>query len=542
MGAKQRKDGYVEGNDYIVSWCVGHLVGLADAFDYNEKYGKWRREDLPIMPDTWKHTIFDDKKKQFNTLRRLMNHKDVESLVCATDAGREGELIFRFVYQMAGCTKPFSRLWISSMEERAIKAGFANLKDGSEYDPLYHSANCRAKADWLVGINATRLFSTLYGKTLNVGRVQTPTLALLIERQQQISGFIKEKYYKVNLDLGGVEASSEHIQDPQEATKIQTACHNRRAVCHSIIRELKTVTPPKLFDLTALQRESNRMFGYTAQQTLTAAQKLYEAKLITYPRTDSRYITTDMAAKIPALVQAAVGLTAISAPQTINAERLVNDEKVSDHHAIIPTLGKSASLSSTESSILSLIAVRLLCAVASEHIYEKVTAIFDCNGYSFTAKGKVIIAEGWKSLTNSTENSSALPPLIQGQVFQVTAAKATDHYTQPPKSHTEATLLSAMESAGAGLGTPATRAAVIEKLVRSGFVTRSERQLIPTPDGEKLIKILPASLKSPALTAEWENALTQIAQGKTRPENFMRSINEMVRMLVSQHTVREENL
>jgi len=293
LGARDRKDGYIEGNGYIVSWCVGHLAGLADAYEYDEKYGKWRREDLPIIPEDWKYTIFKGKDKQFKILRSLMNRKDVESLVCATDAGREGELIFRFVYHLAGCKKPFSRLWISSMEETAIKAGFDNMKDGTEYDPLYHSAICRAKADWLIGINATRLFSTLYNRTLNVGRVQTPTLAMLAERQGKISGFVKEKYHRVHLDMdgGAIIAQSKQIPDPQEAANIQTACHNQQAVCVSLTKEQKTISPPKLFDLTALQRESNKLFGYTAQETLNMAQKLYEAKLITYPRYSDNGIT-----------------------------------------------------------------------------------------------------------------------------------------------------------------------------------------------------------------------------------------------------------
>ena len=559
LGAKDRKDGYIEGNGYIVSWCVGHLVGLADAYEYNEQYGKWRREDLPIIPDDWKYVVFNGKDKQFNILRGLMNRKDVASLVCATDAGREGELIFRFVYNMAKCNKPFTRLWISSMEESAIKAGFANMKDGTEYDPLYYSAICRAKADWIIGINATRLFSTLYNKTLNVGRVQTPTLAMLAERQQKISSFVKDKYHRVKLDMDGgtVTAQSETITDPQEATTIQTACHNQQAVCISITKEQKTVSPPKLFDLAALQRDSNRMFGYTAQQTLDAAQKLYELKLITYPRTDSRYITSDMAANIPALAQNAAefvgfGIGEIGEPVPVNAGQIVNDAKVSDHHAIIPTanVGKITipNITDIERDIIALIALRLVYAVGDKHIYEAITAVFDCGGYSFTAKGRVTIAEGWKENSHVRDkddndpDSGTLPPISEGQTFNNVAATVTEHYTQPPPSFTEATLLSAMENAGAkettgeaerrGLGTPATRAAVIEKLVNGGFIARKGRQLIPTPDGENLIKILPDPLKSPELTADWENALTLIAKGEADPDSFMRDIEEMARALV----------
>ena len=569
LGARERKDGYTEGGGYIVSWCVGHLVGLADAYEYNEQYGKWRREDLPIVPDAWKYVVFDGKRKQFDTLRGLMNRPDVESLVCATDAGREGELIFRFVYQMAGCKKPFSRLWISSMEESAIKKGFAELRDGHDYDPLYYSAICRAKADWLIGINATRLFSTLYGKTLNVGRVQTPTLAMLTERSAKISGFVKEKYHIVRLDLdtggGAIAAQGEHIKSIEDAKAIQTACHGRQAVCVSLLTEQKAVSPPKLFDLTALQREANRLFGYTAQQTLDAAQKLYESKLITYPRTDSRYITSDMAAGLPALTQTAAAFIGAGTVTAINTGQVVNDAKVSDHHAIIPTaeLGKAdiTKLTDTGRNILSLTAARLVCAVGEKHVYEAVTAAFECGGHSFTAKGRVTIADGWKTVDahfrnalklkdEDGNNDGALPPIAEGQTFDNAATTVTEHYTQPPKPYTEDTLLSAMENAGAedttdeaerrGLGTPATRAAVIEKLVNGGFIKRSGRQLIPTPDGENLIKILPGALKSPALTAEWENALTQIAKGETRPDGFMRGIENMARSLVTDNAAPAE--
>ena len=561
LGARERKDGYVEGNGYIVSWCVGHLVGLADAYEYDEKYGKWKREDLPIVPDTWKYAIFDGKKKQFNILRTLMNRPDVESLVCATDAGREGELIFRFVYEMAGCKKPFKRLWISSMEESAIKKGFAEMRDGSEYDPLYYSAMCRAKADWLIGINATRLFSTLYNKTLNVGRVQTPTLAMLTERQQKISGFVKEKYHVVSLgmdaDGGSITARSVHITDPREAETIRAAADKKAAVCVSLTREQKTVSPPKLFDLTALQREANRLFGFTAQQTLDAAQKLYEAKLITYPRTDSNFISSDMAAGIPVLAQTAANFIGMGAEEMgvdipVNVAQVVNDKKVSDHHAIIPTaqVGKAdiSGITDTEREIVSLIAFQLVRAVGDKHVYEAVTAIFECNGYSFTAKGKVIIADGWKMNTHikDTDNdpdSGTLPPISEGQMFDNAAAAVTEHYTQPPKPYSEADLLLAMENAGAkdttneaerkGLGTPATRAAVIEKLVNSGFITRKGRQLLPTKDGENLIAILPAVLTSPALTAEWENTLTQIAKGEVHPHVFINDIEDMARLLVT---------
>jgi DNA topoisomerase-3 len=555
-----------EGGGYIVSWCVGHLVGLADAYEYDERYGKWRREDLPIVPADWKYVIFDAKRKQFNILRSLMNRKDVDRLVCATDAGREGELIYRFVYLMAGCKKPFKRLWISSMEESAIKAGFANLKDGSDRDPLYYSALCRAKADWLIGINATRLFSTLYGKTLNVGRVQTPTLAMLTARSAAVSGFVKEKYYlaRLNLDTegGGIAARSAKIPAADEAEKIRAAADGKTAVCVSLTKERKTVPPPKLFDLTALQRESNRLFGLTAQQTLDAAQKLYEAKLLTYPRTDSRCLTSDMAVMLPGLVNAGaafIGAGDDKPPLACNTAQVINDAKVSDHHAIIPTaeLAKTdiSKLPEPERRLLSLVSSRLVCAVGEKHVYEAVTAVLDCGGHSFTAKGKTVIADGWKAIETrfisvpklkdadaGTEDGGALPPIAEGQTFNNAAAAVTEHYTKPPAPYTEDTLLAAMESAGAsetnedaerkGLGTPATRAAVIEKLVNGGFVARRGKQLIPTPDGETLIKILPDTLTSPALTSEWENALTLIAKGRERPDSFMRGIEDMARSLV----------
>ena len=570
LGAKQRKDGYIEGNGYIISWCIGHLLGLADASDYNEQYGKWRREDLPIIPDIWKYVIFDSKKKQLNILRDLMHRKDVKGLVCATDAGREGELIFRFVYQLTNCRKPFSRLWISSMEENAIRKGFAEMKDGCDYDALYHSALCRAKADWLIGINATRLFSTIYNKTLNVGRVQTPTLAMLTDRSLKISGFVKEKYHIVRLDMdtgsGVIAAWSEHIKDPEEAMRIQTACQNRQAVCISIKNEQKAISPPKLFDLTSLQRECNRLFGYTAMQTLDTAQKLYESKLITYPRTDSRYLTSDMEAGLSVLAQTAAALIGVDAPMTANTGQFINNSKVSDHHAIIPTAGVAdtgiAKLTENERNVITLIASRLVSALGEKHIYEAINANFDCNGHSFTAKGKTVIADGWKAVDihfkktlkiNDTDadeeggdaGNSAMPQISEGQTFDGATATVIEHFTKPPKPYTEDTLLSSMENAGAddttndaerrGLGTPATRAAIIEKLVTSGFATRKGRQIIPTEDGVNLIKILPDAIKTPALTADWENSLAQIAKGERSPDDFMRSIEKMTRTLVSEN-------
>lgn len=563
LGIKERKDGYIKGGGYIVSWCVGHLVGLAQADAYGEQYKKWSYEALPILPQEWQYTIAADKGKQFKILKDLMHRADVSDVVNACDAGREGELIFRFVYEVAKCNKPMRRLWISSMEDEAIRRGFADLKDGREYDALFASALCRAKADWIIGINATRLFSCLHGKTLNVGRVQTPTLKMLVDRDAAITSFKKEKYYVVLLSLGGAEASSERIRAADEAETLKTACETSQAVCVSLTREKKTEQPPRLFDLTSLQREANRIFGYTAKQTLDLAQALYEKRLLTYPRTDSQFLTDDMgetAASIAALLCGKLPFMQ-GADFKPDVSRTLDSKKVSDHHAIIPTmeLAKTelATLPESERNILTLAGARLLFAAAEPHVYEAVTAVFSCAGQSFTAKGKTVLAAGWKELerlfkatlkgkpdTDDEENNLALdaPPFAEGQSFEHPAAKVTAHDTTPPKPHNEATLLSAMERAGSaetdedaerrGLGTPATRAAVIEKIVKSGFAERRGKQLLPTKDGHNLVCVLPETLTSPQLTAEWENALTQIAKGAADPDSFMQGIEDMARELV----------
>ena len=565
LGIKGKQDGYIEGGGYLISWCVGHLVQLAEAAAYGEQYKKWSFDSLPILPEEWQYAVDPDKGKQFKTIKELMHRADVSEVVNACDAGREGELIFRFVYEVAGCKKPMRRLWISSMEDGAIKAGFASLKDGRDYDALFASALCRAKADWLIGINATRLFSCLYGKTLNVGRVQTPTLKMLTDRDAAISHFQKEKYYHVRLDLSGAEAASERISDKAEADALKGACEAETAVCVSLTREKKTAAPPKLFDLTSLQREANRIFGYTAKQTLDLAQSLYEKKLLTYPRTDSSYLTDDMeetAAKVIALL---CGTLPFMAGMGFSPEiaRVLNSKKVSDHHAIIPTmeLAKTdlSALPESEKNILTLAGARLLFATAAPHIYETVTAVFSCAGADFTARGKTVLAGGWKDLERryratlkdkpeADDEDSAdgtLPELAEGQSFDNPAAKVTEHDTTPPKPHNEASLLSAMERAGnedtdpdaerKGLGTPATRAAVIEKLVSSGFVERKGKQLIPTKDGNNLVCILPDNLTSPKLTAEWENNLTQIAKGAADPAEFLSGIEAMARELVKSY-------
>lgn len=572
LGVKEKKDGYIEGGGYLISWCVGHLVELAEAAAYGEQYKKWSYETLPILPEEWQYTVAADKGKQFATLKELMHRADVSEVVNACDAGREGELIFRFVYGVAQCNKPMRRLWISSMEDAAIKAGFADLKDGRDYDALYASALCRAKADWIIGINATRLFSCLYDKTLNVGRVQTPTLKMLVDRGEAISHFKKEKYYHVRLDLSGAEAVNERISDREKADALKAACEAETAVCVSLTKEKKTAAPPKLFDLTSLQREANKIYGYTAKQTLDLAQTLYEKRLLTYPRTDSAFLTDDMgdtAAKTVTMLSGKLPFME-GAEFTPDVSRTLDSSKVSDHHAIIPTmeLAKTdiATLPESERNILTLAGARLIFAAAEPHIFEAVTAVFSCADTEFTARGKTVLAGGWKDLERryratlkgkpdpedaDSDGENTLPELSEGQSFESPTAKVTEHFTTPPKPHNEATLLSAMERAGneetdpdaerRGLGTPATRAAVIEKLVKSGFAERKGKQLIPTQNGAALVSILPDMLTSPQLTAEWENNLTQIAKGAADAGDFMQRIEAMARELVKENATADKD-
>ena len=561
IGAAEKQNGYWQGGGYLVSWCIGHLVSFAEAGQYDEKYCKWRYEDLPILPQPWQFIVPDEKKQQFEVLRALLNRPDVDSVTAATDAGREGELIFRFVYQMAGCTKPVKRLWISSMEDAAIREGFANLCPDSDYDALYQSALCRAKADWLVGINATRLFSVLYHKTLTVGRVQTPTLKMLVDRDAKILRFQKERYYTVGIQSGSLKADSGCIADAETANSLKEKCTSAVAVCTSVKREKKTEQPPKLYDLTTLQREANRLFGFTAKQTLDYAQQLYEKKLLTYPRTDSQYLTEDMGQTAQHLVSDLLGLLPFAQGLGLTPEvgRILNSKKVSDHHAIIPTSEfvkqGFTGLAESESKLMNLVCSKLLCAVAAPHEYETVTAVFSCAGNEFTAKGKTVLVPGWKeidqrfrsNLKADTEEEvlNTLPEPAEGQSFSV-MANVSEHFTSPPKAYTEDTLLSAMERAGAedmpeeaerkGLGTPATRAAILEKLAQMGFVQRKGKQLVPTKDGINLAVVLPESLTSPALTAEWENRLTEIAKGSADPDEFMAEIEAQVRQLVKTYS------
>ena len=565
LGAGKRGQGYLEGNGYLVSWCVGHLVGLASADAYDPKYSRWCYEDLPIIPEKWRYAVAPDKKEQYEVLVSLMNRPDVESLVCATDAGREGELIFRLVYDHADCKKPFDRLWISSMEDSAIREGFAALRPGKDYDRLYEAALCRAKADWLVGISGTRLFSSLYQKTLNVGRVMTPTLALVVEREAAISGFKKEKFYTVVLDCGKFTAVSGRCENRKAADHLAAACAVQVAVVNKVEKKQKSAQPPKLYDLTSLQRDGNRLFGYTAQQVLDYAQALYEKKLLTYPRTDSNYLTEDMRDTLPGLCEAAI--SALPFPVTVSgvdAARVTDNAKVNDHHALLPTNQMAgadlSALPAGERNLLTLVTIRLLCAVGEKQVYEDTEAEITCGGGLFTAKGRVIVSPGFteveqaflstlkkKPESDSKEEPKALPPLSQGQTFEKVKASAKEGAISPPRHFTEDLLLSAMEHAGAkefaqigdvertGLGTPATRAGVLEKLVRGGFLERKGRQLLPTKKGTDLIAVLPDTVKSASLTAQWESGLKDVERGEQSAAAFMEGIEGMVSDLVAQY-------
>ncbi|NBH98755.1 type IA DNA topoisomerase [Anaerotruncus sp. 1XD22-93] len=567
IGAVESKDGYMEGNGYLVSWCVGHLVELAQPESYGEQWKKWTYESLPIKPENWQYEVKADTKAQYDVLYQLMHREDVSATICATDAGREGELIFRLVYEMAGCDKPIRRLWISSMEESAIREGFENLQPGSNYDNLYHSALCRQEADWLVGINGTRLFTVLYGgKVLKVGRVQTPTLAMLVDRETKIMNFQKEKYYMAHILMDGIDAATGRIDDKNKADEVAGACRNGQALVTSVLKEEKTVAPPKLYDLTTLQRDANRLFGFTEKQTLEYTQSLYEKKLATYPRTDSQFLSDDMGQTAKNVIEAVFTSLMFEESMMFNPDikRVLNSKKVTDHHAIIPTMeiakADLAALPETERRILSLIANRLLCATGEKHLYETVKAEFSCNGHTFSASGKSVTHNGWKVFEDAFKRSfkiagnkedeneeKKLPELSEGQTFEGVQTKVSEHFTTPPKHFTEDLLLSAMERAGAedmgndverkGLGTPATRADIIEKLVKDGFVKRDKKQMIPTEDGLKLITVLPDVIKSPKLTADWENALTLVAKGELSMEDFMADIENMVSELI--HTYHE---
>ena len=553
LGAHGREDGCFIGNGTIVSWCFGHLAELAAADTYDEKYGKWRCEDLPILPQPWRYSISEDKRRQFDLLREFMRSNEVSEVINACDAGREGELIFRTVYALSGCTKPMKRLWISSMEDEAIREGFENLRPGSEYDALYEAALCRSRADWLVGINATRLFSVLYHRTLNVGRVVSPTLALIVQREAEIKAFTPVPFYTVDLTANGFEAASERFSEKASAEGLQKVCKGASATVTGVERKEKTEKAPALYDLTTLQRDANRLLGYTAQQTLDYLQALYEKKLCTYPRTDSRFLTDDMQDKVSELAAIAAEIAGKPLGE-VNAGQVCNSKKVSDHHAVVPTMtAGSADLSALpagERAVLGLIAQQVLCAVGSPHIYAETAVTLDCGDAAFTAKGKTVLSVGWKACLEQEQADKPLPDLAEGMSFPVESAAVKEGKTTPPKRYTEDTLLSAMETAGAkdmpedaerkGLGTPATRAAVLEKLVSTGFVERKKAKkavsLVPSDPGAALITVLPEQLQSPLLTAEWESRLKEIERGELAADAFMADIFGMVRELVTTYT------
>ena len=561
LGATKRGDGFLEGGGYIVSWCVGHLVELAQPESYEERYAKWRKEDLPILPHSWKYQVTAATKKQFSVLKKLMSRSDVESLVCATDAGREGELIFRLVYHQCECKKPFERLWISSMEDTAIREGFANLKPGIEYDALYEAALCRERADWIVGINATRLFSCLYGVTLNVGRVMTPTLGMVVLREAAISAFMPEPFYTVQITVNDFAASSERFKEKTDAESCRKACQEAETatVCKVESRE-KSEKSPALYDLTTLQREANRLFGFTAQQTLDYTQSLYEKKLVTYPRTDSRYLTEDMAVSLPGLAENSALAFGVQPPAAVHASAVINGKKVTDHHALLPTASMAkadlAALPAGEQSVLRMIVARLLAAVSEPHRYAETAVELSCAGTVFSAKGKEILDDGWKEverqlLPKEEKAVKVLPPLAEGEALPIEKTEIKEGKTSPPKHFTEDLLLQAMEAASAddfpedaerkGIGTPATRAAIIEKLVLKGFLERKGsgkvKTLIPTEKGKALITVTPEQLQSPAMTADWEEKLSEVEHGEYAPETFMDEISGMIMELVNNYEI-----
>ena len=574
LGASKREDGYISGDKYLISWCVGHLVGLSSPEMYDEKYKSWNFETLPIIPEKWLFSINASTKAQFFKLKELMSRSDVDELICATDAGHEGECIFRFVYNKLGCQKPFKRLWVSSLEESAIKEGFKNLKPGNNYDNLFLAGLARAKADWLVGMNATRLFSVRYNSRLNIGRVQTPTLAMIVQRDYDIKHFIKQKYYTAEIDCGAFKASTERIDDEADAKAIAEKCGGRNASVIEVTKEIKTVNPPKLYELTTLQREANRQYGYTAQQTLDYTQSLYEKKLCTYPRTDSQFITDDMEdtalRRVSLVCEYIECCKEISVPEP-DIKRIVNNSKVSDHHALLPTdeiaTADIAALPEGERSILFLISAKLVCAVASHHKYEAVKVKLNCENTAFSASGRTVITDGWKKLEASIKNrlkgnddnedkeeqEKSLPELSQGQVFERVSADISEHFTTPPKPFTEDTLLKAMETAGnkdydedsdvekKGLGTPATRASIIEGLVKRGYLERKKKQLNATKKGINLIDVVPDEVKSAKMTADWESELQNIEKGNSSASDFMQNIERFTSDICTRYSSIAEN-
>lgn len=562
LSAYKKQDGYMEGENCLVSWCLGHLAEYARPEEYDERYAKWQFDDLPIIPEKWKLQVSADKKKQFSVLKELMNREDIEYLVNGCDAGREGELIFQRVYDLSGCRKPVRRLWISSMEDEAIRNGFHEMKDAVFYSNLCMVAVCRAQADWLIGMNATRAYTTKYYKKLVVGRVQTPTLAMLTERQDRIEHFQKETFYRVELTDGKLVAVSENITNKADAELLAALCDGSEVIITELKREQKKVSPPKLYDLTSLQREANRYFGFTAKKTLDLLQELYEEKLVTYPRTDSRFVTEDMIGTVEELAgKMPLMLPFVEYGQLgHNIKRVVNNEKVSDHHAILPT--KEAvekgimDLSVDKKNLMILIGQQVLQAVGEDYLYEQTDVTVNCQKNEFTARGKTAVQMGFKDVEKAfrshcvkteKEDSDRQLEIPYGyqkgmQLFNV-KAETSIHYTSPPKSFNEDTLLAAMETAGnkefdektekKGLGTPATRASTIEKLVASGYAQRKGKQIIPTAEGRELIRVMPENLKSAGLTAEWENRLLLMERGELNGEQFMDDIVAMLEEILN---------
>ena len=552
VGASSAHKGYTEGNGYIVSWCVGHLVGLKFPNDYGNGWEqKWSFSQLPMIPDSWLFHVTDSTKAQYDLLKNLMNKDEVTEIICATDADREGECIFRYVYNMANCKKPVKRLWVSSLEESAIRKALTTMKPMSAYDNLFNAGYARARADWLVGMNGSRLFSVRYGGKLNIGRVQTPTLAMIVQRDAEVNGFIKQKYYTSDLNCGGFILSSARIDDENAADTLVSACDGSTVTISSVKREVKTDKAPKLYDLTTLQREANKAFGYTAQQTLDYTQSLYEGKLVTYPRTDSQYLSDDMAQTAFDVAKLCDTYFGFGISHIPDIKKVINNSKVSGHHAIIPTSGIStadlSSLPTGEKNILTLIATKLICATAPAHKYEAVKLTGICNGTEFTATGRTVLDMGWKAYAKQTDKKNeekSLPAVSEGQNFTVQASKG-EHFTSPPKPYTEDTLLSAMERAGngdydedtekKGLGTPATRAATIEALVKNGYVERVGKQLRATDKGKELVKVVPDEVKSAKLTAEWESKLQQIEHGSLPEAVFMSGIQQFIAEMCSKY-------
>ena len=564
LGAHGRQDGYLEGSGYLISWCVGHLVELAPPSAYGERYVKWNIADLPILPEKWQYLVSASTKKQFSVLKKLLHRADVETVVNSCDAGREGELIFRLVYEQAGCRKPVSRLWLSSMEDNAIREGFANLKPSTEYDALYQAALCRERADWMVGINCSRLFSCLYGRPLAVGRVMTPTLAMTVEREAAIAAFVPEKFYTVALELtSGFVASSRRISEKDAAEKLLAECRKEMvSTIQKITRKEKAENPPPLYDLTTLQRDANRLLGYSAHQTLKYAQSLYEKKLTTYPRTDSCYIADEDEEMLEELAEELEGFLGITPEDVDDAvprtRRTVNREKVADHHAILPTRSMLQAdldaLPKGEQHILKLIIARTLMAVSKPFRYLETLLTTECAGEEFTAKGKEILDEGWKAVERKVladilsrkKEFTALPPVEESECG-ILNAELKEGQTSPPKHFTEDTLLHSMETASAesmpedaerqGIGTPATRAATIEKLVEKGFLERKgdkkTKVLLPTNKGKALITVMPEEIQSADMTADWETKLLRVERGEMEPETFMTEINDMISSLVN---------